>query len=223
MRIRSFQDMAARIQVSVPMCPFPTIMQYTRNAAINVCEQTLFWKYAHPAFDLTAGQPEYRYKQPPDTTVHVILYCSVNGVPVHEIDYEQAFQRYPQWVKAYTDEDDIRKNGGIPSMITEVDPSKFILLPPPDAEQTYSFQMISALKPSRDAEGMEEYVMNDMEDVILSKTLVDLLVLPETDWSDRELASYHAKRYNAGIVEKRARARQGKMMTEIKVAPPSFA
>ena len=223
MRIRSFEDMAARVQVSVPKCPFPTVMQYTRNAAINVCEKTLFWKYAHSAFDLTAGQPEYRYKQPPDTVVHVILYCSVNGVPLRPIDYEQAFSLYPEWVKTYTEDDDIRKHGSIPSMITEVDPSKFVLLPPPNAEKTYSLQMISALKPSRDAEGMEEYVMDDMEDVILSKTLVDLLVLPGAEWSDRELASYHAKQYNAGLVEKRARARQGKMMTEIKVVPPSFS
>jgi hypothetical protein len=56
---------------------------------------------------------------------------------------------------------------------------------------------------------MDEAIFNDMEEAIMHGALQHLLVLPNTHWTDRELAAYHAKQYLYQISERRARANIG--------------
>ena len=48
-----------------------------------------------------------------------------------------------------------------------------------------------------------------VENVIVHGALQHLLVLPNKNWTDRELAAYHAKQYLSKITERRARANLG--------------
>jgi len=96
-----------------------------------------------------------------------------------------------------------------PQIITQINANRFIVLPMPDDEKTYEMRMFVALKPSRDATGMDEFIFNELEDAIMHNALQHLLVLPDTNWSDRELATYHAKQYLFHLTERRARANLG--------------
>jgi len=96
-----------------------------------------------------------------------------------------------------------------PQIITQINANRFIVLPMPDDEKTYEMRMFVALKPSRDADGMDEFIFNELEDVIMHNALQHLLVLPDTNWSDRELATYHAKQYLFHLTERRARGNLG--------------
>jgi hypothetical protein len=69
--------------------------------------------------------------------------------------------------------------------------------------------MFVALKPKRTSTGMEAVMFDELEEVIMHGALQHLLVLPNTNWSDRELAAYHAKQYVFQIAERRARANLG--------------
>jgi hypothetical protein len=91
---------------------------------------------------------------------------------------------------------------------------QYILLPLPDAN-TYRMRMFVALKPKRSSVGMSEYTLDELEDVIVHGALQHLLTLPDTNWSDRELASYHAKQYLFHLTERRARANLGNMRGNI--------
>ena len=51
--------------------------------------------------------------------------------------------------------------------------------------------------------------MSDLEDVIVHGALQHLLALPQVNWSDRELSSYHAKQFTFQLAERRARANLG--------------
>jgi hypothetical protein len=51
--------------------------------------------------------------------------------------------------------------------------------------------------------------IDELEDVIMHNALQHLLVLPNTNWSDRELAAYHAKQFIFHLSERRARANLG--------------
>lgn len=110
---------------------------------------------------------------------------------------------------AYVLPDSIVADGSTPQSITQVSPDKYIILPLPDAERTYQVRMFLALKPKRTATGMDEVVFDELEEVIMHGTLQHLLVLPNQSWSDRELASYHAKQYAYQTSERRARANLG--------------
>lgn len=110
-----------------------------------------------------------------------------------------------------------------PRIITQLTPDKYIVLPLPDDEKTYTMRMFYALKPARDAEGMDEVIFNELEEAILHSALQYLLVLPNVTWSDRELASYHAKQFIREMVERRARANLGTMRGTLRATAPKFA
>jgi hypothetical protein len=69
--------------------------------------------------------------------------------------------------------------------------------------------MFYALKPKRSSTGMDEVIFDELEDVITHNALQHLLVLPNTNWSDRERAAYHAKQFIFQLSERRARANLG--------------
>jgi len=96
-----------------------------------------------------------------------------------------------------------------PRSICQVTPDKYIVLPLPNADVAYTMRMFLALKPRRNATAMDEDVFDDLEEVIMHGALQHLLVLPNSHWTDRELAAYHAKQYTFQIAERRARANLG--------------
>ena len=110
-----------------------------------------------------------------------------------------------------------------PRSVLQLTPDKYIVLPLPDADKPYAMRMFYALKPARTADGMDEAVFNDLEEAILHSALQHLLVLPNVGWSDRELASYHAKQFLREMVERRARANLGNMRGTMRATAPKFA
>jgi len=223
MATREFKDLITRVNPSTPGCPQETMFQYIRDAAIRACERTLAWRYTQPKFNLTAGVPQYNYNKPFDTEVHAVLATWMNDEPLDRLTLDEATDRYPAWVDTYTTAADIAEYGSEPQAITQLSPHQFVVLPLPDAEKTYTMRMIYALKPSRTATEMDEVIFNDLEEVILHGALQHLLVLPNTNWSDRELASYHAKQFIAQVTERRARANLGNSRGSLSVQIPRFA
>jgi hypothetical protein len=98
-----------------------------------------------------------------------------------------------------------------PMAICQLSPDKYIILPLPDNDRVYEMRMFLALKPKRTATGMDEVMFDELEDVIMHGALQHLLVLPNVPWSDRELASYHARQYIFHLNERRARANLANM------------
>lgn len=110
-----------------------------------------------------------------------------------------------------------------PRAITQVSPDKFIVLPLPDAAKTYTMRMFYALRPARDATGMDETMFNLLEEAILHGALQHLLVLPNVSWSDRELAAYHAKQFLREVMMRRANTNIGNTSATVRAVIPKFA
>jgi hypothetical protein len=110
-----------------------------------------------------------------------------------------------------------------PRTISQVTPDKFIVLPSPDDAKIYSMRMFYALKPTRNADGMEEHILDELEDVIVHGALQELLFMPNVTWADRELASYHARQFLLRISERRARANLSNMRGSMTARSPKFA
>jgi len=116
--------------------------------------------------------------------------------------------------EAYTLPSEVIEGAASPQAMCQLNGDQYILLPLPDAN-TYRMRMFVALKPKRSSVGMSEYTLDELEDVIVHGALQHLLTLPDTNWSDRELASYHAKQYLFHLTERRARANLGNMRGNI--------
>jgi hypothetical protein len=222
MFIRDFASLAVRLQPNVPGCPRPTITQYIRQAAIQSCERTLAWRYEQAKFDLIAGTYVYNFNKPADTQVHVVFKAFANDSPLEVLTLDKALELYPAWADRYTNAGDIEQYGSDPRSITQISPHQYAVLPLPDATKPYTMRMFYALKPTRDADGMDQAVFDDLEDVIMHGALQQLMVLPNTAWGNLELASYHAKQYAFQISERRARANLGNARGMMRVQMQPF-
>ena len=110
-----------------------------------------------------------------------------------------------------------------PQNVCQLDSDNFVLAPVPDATVVYDLKMIVALKPLRTASAMSKSVLDDIENVVMHGALQHLLVLPNRTWTDRELASYHAKQYSFKTSERRARANLGAARASMTVQMRPFA
>lgn len=137
----------------------------------------------------------------------------------NEFDYnEETLNANPDYVVPPA----VVAEAGTPQVITQVTPDKYVVLPLPDGTR-YDVRMFYALKPIRAATGMNEVAMDELEEIIVHGALQQLLVLPQVHWSDRELASYHAKQYTFHVAERRARANLGNMRASMSVRMRPFA
>jgi hypothetical protein len=142
------------------------------------------------------------------------------GGSLNTSEYNGQEFNYPA---VFTAPEESYQNASDPRVITQVTPDKFVVLPLPDDAKAYNIRMIYALKPKKDATFMPAVILDELTDVIVHGALQELLVMPNHPWTDRELASYHAKQYLAKLTERRARANLGNGRTSLSVRMRSFA
>ena len=214
---RTFLDVVNRLSPSVPGCPTPVIEQYVRDAAIEACERTLAWRYEQPAVRLVTGAHHYEFETPDDAEVHAFLTATVNGTSLKPITIEQLYDILPKWPYQASNE------YAEPRYVTQIDPDHFCVAPLPDNSKAYDVRMIVCLKPLRSATKMDKKFLDELENVIMHGALQHLLVLPDRTFSDRELASYHAKQFAFKIAERRARTNLGVGKASMRVQAQKFA
>jgi len=217
MATRLFSDLVNRLAPSVPGCPQPVIINYIRDAAIEACARTSAWRYEHATVTLVAGTNSYSFVPESDAEVHTVLTASINGVDIPSRTLEDIHYMYPKYPSSVVAE------RSMPQYMMIIDPLTFYVAPVPDGDTTYTIEMFVAQKPTRAATGMNEAVMDDLETVIMHGALQHLLVLPERTWTDRELASYHAKQYAFKSAERRARANVGSGRAPLNVRMNAWA
>lgn len=203
MATRTFLSLESKVTPSVPGCPRPTIEQYLRDSAIEVCERTLAWRYEQPDIRLTPGVYEYDYETPDDSEVTAVIYAAINGEKIDPLPQEDLHRIYPDWPSI-----DINKRSN-PRHVSQFDPDHFVVAPVPDATRPYDVKMFVALKPTLTSRGMDAIAMNELEALIIHGALQHLLALPDKSWTDRELATFHAKQYVYKTAARRAKTNLG--------------
>jgi hypothetical protein len=171
MPTRAFDDVVQRLATHVPGCPFPVIEKYVRDAAIEVCEKALVWKYE---------QPPIRPNHDPEAL-------------------------------------------GRPRNIVHYDADHFALAPVPDDEEDYDLVMLVALKPLRTARGMDQTVLDEIENTVMDGALACLYMLPDKNWTSVQAANYHKQQFIARTSERRARANLGAGRASLSVRMRPFA
>ena len=202
MATRLFSDLVNRAAPSVPGCPQPVILTYIRNAAIDVCERTGAWRYKHATVTMTAGTYEYAFVPESGAEVYSVLTADLNGNELAPTTIEALHQQYPKYPSS------VAAERATPKYIFQVSPITFHVALVPD-NSTDAIEMFVTQRPTRAATGMNEAVMDDVEDAIIHGALQQLLTLPERTWSDTELAAYHAKQFIFKVTERRARVNIG--------------
>jgi hypothetical protein len=216
MATRLFSDLVNRIAPSAPGCPQPVVLTYVRAAAIDVCERTNAWKYEHATVTMTAGTYEYAFVPESGAEVYSILTANINGNAMSSVTLEHMHDMYPKYPSS------VAAERATPRFITQISPITFHVGLVPD-NSTDTIKMFVSERPTKAATGMNEAVMDDLEDAIVHGALQHLLTLPERTWSDTELAAYHAKQFIFKVTERRARANIGAQRAAPTVRMQSWA
>ena len=207
----AFSTLVPRLYASVPGCPQPTMLTHLRDAAIQVCERTLAYRYKMPAVTMVADTYGYDFDVPVATEVHAIFAATSNDCPLDLLTMEQATDAFPEWISGGT------TNASSPRAVAQINGDQFNILPVPDDATTYEVAMFLALKPLRTATTMDEVPLGELEDVIVHRALQTLLTLPAMPWTNFDLATYHAKQFTFFTSERRARANLGNARGSMRV------
>jgi hypothetical protein len=213
---RTFQDMVGKVAPSAPGCPEPVMIKYIREAAIEVCKRTLIWRYEQDLIRLTPGEYEYEYDTPDKTEVTGIIYSALNDLEIPFCRQEDLHAGYPDWPAIAT------TKRTQPQVISQFNTDKFVVAPVPDGDRTYDIKMFLALCPTPDATEMDKTIMDEVEEVIEHGALQHLLVISDRSWTDRELATYHAKQYSFKLGNYRAKTNLGVGRSSLRVEIPRF-
>ena len=208
MATRTFVSLENKLAANVPGCPRPTIEQFVRDIAIEVCEKTLVWRYKQPSIALIAGTYEYAYDVPAGAEVTAVTHAMLSKDSVFidkllPVTQDDLHRLYPDWPSS-----DVDKRTQ-PRFFSQIDPTMFVVAPVPDSGVTYTIDMFLALKPSLSSTGMEETIFNNCENLIVHGVLQHLHTIPDKSWTDYGVASYHAKQYTYKTAMKRAQTNIG--------------
>ena len=222
MPTRNFDEVTQRLATNVPGCPFPVIEKYVRDAAIEVCETTLVWKYEQPSIRLTPGLHDYEYEPPNNAEVHAFLHVTIaiagdTPLPIDPLTLEQLYQKYPAW----PDHDPDAQSR--PQSIAHLDADHFVVAPVPDNAELYDVRMLVALKPLRTAVGMDRTTLDEIENAVMDGALSCLYMLPDKNWTDKRAAEYHKSQFINRMSERRARANLGAGRASMTVKMRPFA
>lgn len=105
--------------------------------------------------------------------------------------------------------DSIVADASRPEAVTMVSPQRYVVLPLPDAQETYTVRMWLALKPLRTADEMDEQVFNELEDLFVWGALETLFSMPNKPWTNPDYAVHYGNKFREGYLEKRRRANIG--------------
>jgi hypothetical protein len=113
--------------------------------------------------------------------------------------------------------------GADPLHVTQLTPDKYVVLPLPGTDRTYTMRMFCTLKPRSDALSMDTDIFGEIERVIFHGALQQLMAMPKVVWQDVTMASYHAKQRLFHSTERRARANLGNGRVPLQVRIPRIA
>lgn len=208
MATRTFISLENKLAANVPGCPRPTIEQFVRDIAIEVCEKTLVWRFEQEVVPLTAGVYEYDYEVPKDSEVVAVIHAALLADnefvgTLNPVSQDDLHRLYPDWPSS-----DVNRRAS-PRVLSQFDPDHFIVAPVPDTAKTYSIKMFLALRPTQVAAGMDKTALDEVEQLITHGVLQHLHTIPDKSWTDYGVASYHAKQYTYKTAARRAKANLG--------------
>lgn len=105
--------------------------------------------------------------------------------------------------------DSVVADASRPEAVTMVSPQRYVVLPLPDGQETYTTRMWLALKPLRTADEMDEQAFNELEDLFVWGALESILSMPNKEWTNPDYAVHYGNKFREGYLEKRRRANIG--------------
>lgn len=185
------------VLVELPGCPRPLVIEAVRQATIQFCQDSGFWRKELDGFYTVATDAEYELEPPVDSTIADVLLIKVNKREIEPKTQDDLEGMYSDW----------RDTSGCPTCFFLRDKQTIVLLP--IADDAYPVRVIATLKPTQAAQGVDEIVFEEFKDCIKHGAIAYLAKIPEKTWTNPGKSADSQAEFNAGIVKARLSAQNG--------------
>jgi hypothetical protein len=191
-------DYLKQVAPELKGCPRAMMIEAIRNTTIELCEKAFCWRELQSCeYPVGASQGCYDFHVDPGSVVHRIDKATLdNGTEMEVRTTNFADTYYPQWRAG--------KVIGPPTIITQVTPEQFILIPFPASNGTLSLEV--SLKPTRLADGAPKFIYNEWVEVIGAGAKARLMVMDNKPWSNEKKAGVYMSAFNEASKEIHSRA-----------------
>lgn len=190
--------LSRRVAPSAPAAPSFTIAEAIRSASVKFCERTRCWRY-----EVSVDVEDDPVPVPPGTPWDA-LPISLGVMPsepaiatasIHEIERAwfgpEAYPLTPKLLAELSPQD--RAAEGPPAFISHVFGNEVIIAPrEPGTLRLSLFLKPSTLNPIVSQHVVPAFVADRYSEAIVHGALGRLLAVPNTSWSNPELAAFHA-------------------------------
>lgn len=195
----AFTEMIPGVQLEIPNCPRPVMIDAIRQSCIEFCAQSRYWRYEiDPVTTVLVGEvlePAYELPIPAQTRVISVRSLSIDDEPLAEYSMDALDADDPGW----------RTATGRPSGYAMRDPATIVLDRGP-AEGSILTGTV-CLKPSQDALTVGEIVYDDYREALVAGAISRLRLQRSKEWFDERDAEYKRAAFTKGIESAAAAAR----------------
>ena len=170
----------------LPNVPDVSMRGALRDSAASFLAQTYIWRAPFDPFETEAEVAQYGLYS--DAAIQAVLWVLVDGLEVAQTESQMVSKSR-------------RDNTGKPKAFWVTRGSNIQFYPVPDKAYEVSGEVV--LKPTRDARGVEGWVLDYWQDAIISGAIYRMAQIPGKDWTNAELAQYHKRLHDRAIANAR--------------------
>lgn len=181
--MREFDDFLPMLNAVATGCPRPTAVNAVRQAAITFCERTRSW-YVDDDFDIRQNELGYVcvYPQSELFEIESVLFDGHELMPASR---EYLDRQLTGWHDAT----------GAPSWFTQTRYDTIKVVP----SSAGRVHVRAYLRPAEDAEALPDYLSFKHRRTLVDGALEQLLLLPGQSFTNPNLATYHARRFQSAL------------------------
>lgn len=197
-----WEDVHYLILPDLPGCPITTVDAALAASASEFCAETHIWR-ENLDFQYTIKNLA-DYDVDGTEIIETVLWVVVDGQVLTHLDAR------------HVDKTRLTDTGR-PEAFWVVDDTAIRLFPIPDSKER--MEITVALKPSRSAEEIPDWIYESYIDPIISGAIARLTRVIGKEWSNPDLSMFHQRLFEQGKTEARVRDFRN---TKLRVKPPKF-
>lgn len=170
--------------------PEPVAVEAVRNACIEFCQRSNYYRYEVDEITPTVGEGRYDLSLPTDTQINQVLEVWYDGQRLLAQSDKQLSSMYST---------DWREVEGTPGFYTMLDQHELVLVPKPDTQIVDALKVIVALKPSRDSIRVFDDLWEHHYETIACGAKARLTAMPGLPAYDMRVSAEHYRTFRNRI------------------------
>lgn len=187
MALVDMSEFYTEIRTVAPSCPRPTVDRHLRNAAIRLCEEAKCHRVDLDPALIIANIGQVELDLPSGSRVHEVITASIDGQRLEPTTPKLLSYRDPNWAEP-----------GRPYAYYLESPNTLRLAATPDAQGLW-LDVNAAIKPTRTATQLDEYLVENFFDTIVAGALTNILMLPDRPFTDPGKAQMYGMAFSNGV------------------------